>query len=55
MWFRQLEAVEVDLTLGAPDMVALHFFDPALDLANDAIFAHGKEVIVTPLSTTGQW
>ncbi len=47
MWFRQLEAVEVDLTLGAPDMVALHFFDPALDLANDAIFAHGKEVIVS--------
>ena len=52
-WFRQLEAVEVDLTLGAPDMVALHFFDPELDLANDAIFAHGKEVIVSAVAVTG--
>ncbi len=52
-WFNRLEVVEVDLSLGAPDMVALHFSDPTLDLVDDAIFAHGKALVVSALGETG--
>ena len=52
-WFSRLEMVEVDLSLGAPDMVALHFSDPTLDLVDDAIFAHGKALVVSALGETG--
>jgi uncharacterized protein involved in type VI secretion and phage assembly len=52
-WFNLLEMAEVDLTLGAPDMVALHFSDPNLELADDATFAHGKEIVVSALNDSG--
>lgn len=46
-WITRLEMVEVDLRLGAPDMVSLHFSDPNLVLVDDSIFKHGTEIIVS--------
>ncbi len=46
-WYQRLELVEVDMTLGAPNMVALHFSDPELSLVDDATFQHGSELEVS--------
>ncbi len=52
-WFDLLEMVEVDLTLGAPDMVTLSFSDSHFILVDDALFAHGKKIEVSAKDGNG--